>query len=85
MLRALYSVKKAQEKIGTENLKGYFLWSFIDNLEWDMGMKPQAFGAYALEKNKGEVRIADSYKKGIEPFVKVSRAINNLHLLQKAS
>jgi len=47
--RALYATQKAQKIIGEENLLGYYLWSFSDNFEWDMGMHPQAFGAFSLD------------------------------------
>ncbi|MBS0629178.1 MAG: glycoside hydrolase family 1 protein [Verrucomicrobia bacterium] len=47
--RALYAAQRAQEVIGESNLLGYFQWSLSDNFEWDMGMKPQAFGAYTVD------------------------------------
>jgi beta-glucosidase len=49
LLRALYAAQRAAEVIGTSNFLGYYLWCFSDNFEWDMGMKPQAFGAFSLD------------------------------------
>lgn len=69
--RALYALKRLQEKIGKENLFGYCLWSFCDNSEWDMGRYPQAFGAYQLYSD-GELALAP--KKGLEPFMQAAAA-----------
>ena len=49
LTRALYATQRAAQEIGDENLLGYYLWSFADNFEWDMGMKPQAFGAFTID------------------------------------
>jgi beta-glucosidase len=70
MLRALYATREAAKVIGEENFWGYFVWSFGDNLEWDMGMKPQAFGLYALTE-KG---LALDPKPGTETLQKVAEA-----------
>lgn len=47
--RAIYAAQRAAKEIGDENLLGYYLWSFTDNFEWDMGMSPQAFGAFTKD------------------------------------
>ena len=70
MLRALYAARKAQEKIGEKNLLGYYMWSICDNFEWDMGKKPQAFGAYSL--NNGVLNPKP--KKGMDSFIKATQA-----------
>lgn len=66
--RALYATQKAQDVIGKENLLGYHLWSFCDNFEWDMGMKPQAFGAFALHNGQ----LAAVPKEGMDTFIRVA-------------
>jgi beta-glucosidase len=62
--RALYAVKKAEEQLPNGVLKGYFLWSLIDNLEWDLGMKPQAFGAFSAKKTQQGLEFEDNPKRG---------------------
>ena len=80
MERALYATHRAKEVIGKENFLGYYLWSFCDNFEWDMGHDPQKFGAYALIKNaKGERVLSSNPKTGIEPFTKVAKAWQRAH------
>ncbi len=74
MERALYAVRQARLAIGRENLIGYYLWSFCNNLEWDMGMEPQAFGAYEVKHMGNEKMIAEEPKKGVEPFIKTAQA-----------
>ena len=69
--RALYATHLAQQVIGVNNVRGYFLWSLCDNLEWDMGMFPQAFGAYRLNPNG---TLADHPKKGTAPFIKTAHS-----------
>ena len=66
--RALYSLKKAEDEIKKENLLGYYQWSLVDNLEWDMGMEPQAFGAYKAEKSDSGYKISGEPKPGIKIF-----------------
>lgn len=69
--RALYAAGEAQKIIGEENLKGYFYWSLGDNFEWDRGYT-QFFGAYALDKEKGE--LAGEPKKGMNTYIKATKA-----------
>lgn len=66
--RALYATKRAEDVIGSDNLMGYYLWSFVDNLEWNMGMRPQAFGAYRLDEGK----ISTNPKPGVALFVQLA-------------
>ncbi len=66
--RAIYATQRAAGVIGEESLLGYYLWCFYDNFEWDMGMQPQAFGAFTLdgklkEGSKVYSRIIDSWKQ----------------------
>jgi beta-glucosidase len=68
--RALYSASRAQEVIGKDNLKGYFLWSFCKNAEWDMGMNPQEFGAYGLHHGN----LNAHPKPGVVPFIRIAQA-----------
>ncbi|MBM3201635.1 MAG: glycoside hydrolase family 1 protein [Chlamydiae bacterium] len=63
--RALYAASRAAKKIGEENLLGYYIWSFCDNGEWDMGMNPQRFGLYSLENGV----LSEEPKKGAYPFI----------------
>lgn len=75
MLRALYAVQRAQDRIGKENLRGYYAWSFCDNFEWNMGHDPQKFGVYALEMINGIRRLSKEPKKGIQSsYMKVIAA-----------
>lgn len=74
MERALYSLREAEKTLGKEAVAGYMQWSLVDNLEWDLGMRPQAFGAYYLENGK----LSDEPKKGIEPFMRVIEAWKSL-------
>lgn len=69
--RALYALRRAQEKIGPKNLLGYYLWSFCDNSEWDMGRHPQAFGAYKLNDDGSLERDP---KSGVWPFIKAAKS-----------
>ena len=78
MIRALYAAQRAQTKIGMENLQGYFVWSFCDNFEWHMGLDPQKFGAYALEKIDGKRTLAQDPKPGMDSFIKVTHAWRKL-------
>jgi len=70
MTRALYSLREAAKKIGVEKVQGYFVWSLSRNLEWNMGMKPQDFGAYALTE-KG---LAIDPKPGMASYIKIAAA-----------
>lgn len=69
--RALYATHLAQQIIGVKNVLGYFLWSFCDNFEWDMGMHPQAFGAYQLNADGS---LADDPKNGVLPLIQIAQA-----------
>ncbi len=64
LIRALYATERAAKVISEENLLGYYLWSFADNFEWDMGMKPQAFGAFTID---------GVLKEGAKVFARSSR------------
>jgi beta-glucosidase len=64
MSRVLYSLAKAKE--AGISLNGLFMWTFTHQLEWDMGMNPQRFSAYALEPDGS---IAKTYREGVKPFV----------------
>jgi hypothetical protein len=55
-----------QQMVNPPILRGVNLWTFTDQLEWDMGMKPQAFGAYPLTQ-AGE--IAGIFRSGVQPFI----------------
>lgn len=79
MSRALYAAEKAQEVIGKENLKGYFVWSFCDNTEWTFGIGTQNFGAYATERFNGRRVLAKEPKPGLAPFIKAARAWQLTH------
>jgi beta-glucosidase len=79
MTRALYAAREAAKVIGEDNLKGYLAWSFTDNFEWDRGMNPQRFGAYALEEQSdGTHKIAENPKPGMDTYVKIVEAWKNL-------
>lgn len=82
--RALYASQKAQEKIGTENLRGYFYWSFCDNFEWNMGMDPQKFGAFGLEKQNENKVLNMNPKTGMSALVKAVNKWREHFQLEKA-
>lgn len=65
LTRSLYALDKSTEEIGRENLLGFYLWSFSDNFEWDMGMKPQAFGAFTIDTQ---------LKEGVQIYTRIIRA-----------
>lgn len=69
--RALNAFMEAKE-ILKENLQGYYLWAFTRNFEWDLGMKPQNFGAYTLIEQNGNITLSDRPSGGIEPFLNFS-------------
>lgn len=70
MTRAIYAASMAEKDLPSGALLGYYQWSFIDNLEWDMGMKPQAFGAYQCENGI----ISENIKEGMEILKEVQEA-----------
>ena len=70
MTRALYALREGAKKIGVENISGYFVWSLGRNLEWNMGMNPQDFGAYELT----ERGLAKEPKPGMDSYIKTSKA-----------
>lgn len=72
--RALYAAHKAQEKIGAQNLLGYYYWSFCDNFEWDMGYG-QTFGAYKLNKDGS---LEKEPKMGFSPYVLSAQAFKTV-------
>lgn len=75
MLRALYAFQQAILALPPGAIFGYMPWSFCRNGEWDMGIEPQDFGLYGLEKSAdGSKRLAETYKRGVQPFVTVATA-----------
>ncbi len=48
------------------NVRGYFYWSFLDNLEWDLGYTPK-FGLYEVNFDTQQ-RIL---RKGAQPFIDI--------------
>jgi len=78
MTRALYAAKRAQKEIGMDNLIGYYVWCFVDNLEWDKGMSPQALGVYKLIRSADGNSIAKDPKAGIAPYMNMIEAWKNL-------
>jgi beta-glucosidase len=75
MERALYATSEAAKKIGKENLWGYYVWSLCDNFEWDMGMNPQRFGAYAVQNGV----LKKEPKEGMAPFIKAAMTWREKH------
>lgn len=69
--RALFAAQKAAKVIGAPNLRGYQYWCFVRNLEWNMGMDNQDFGAYELNKDG---TIGDEPKQGMSTFIKIAKA-----------
>lgn len=63
--RSLYALDRSTAQIGIGNLLGFYLWSFSDNFEWDMGMAPQAFGAFTVDKE---------LKEGARVYTRIIRA-----------
>jgi beta-glucosidase len=80
MERALYALREAEKKLGKEIVRGYIEWSFVDNLEWDLGMNPQAFGAFAVDKDG---KISEEPKEGTESFIKVIQAWKSIQDAKK--
>jgi beta-glucosidase len=70
MERALYALREAERTLGKDVVAGYIQWCIVNNFEWDLGMNPQAFGAYSAY----EGTISKEPKKGMEPFIKVAEA-----------
>ena len=70
MTRALYAVREAAKHIGKEKVRAYFPWSLGDNLEWNMGMRPQAFGAFALTPEG----LAKEPKPGMASYIRIAAA-----------
>lgn len=78
MERALYALKQAEIDLPQGALKGYYQWSLVDNLEWDMGMEPQAFGAYSAIKTQDGYQMSENPKPGIGVYQKVIQAWNRI-------
>ena len=72
MERAIYAVGEAEKKIGPENLLGYFVWSFCENSEWNMGRNPQSFGIFEL-CSQGNLKPRP--RAGVEPFTIAAKKI----------
>jgi beta-glucosidase len=78
MQRALYSLQQAEQDLPQGAVQGYYQWSLVDNLEWDLGMEPQAFGAFAAEKTRDGYKMADNPKPGMTTYQKVLTAWNRM-------
>jgi beta-glucosidase len=61
---SMMAVHKAVKK--GFNVKGYFYWSFMDNLEWDLGYVPK-FGLYEVNFDTQERTL----RKGAQPFLDI--------------
>lgn len=76
--RALYAAYRAAQIIGEENLTGFTLWSFMRNLEWDMGVEPQDFGAFKdlnSPLKKGSTvypKAVDAWRASLQEDVKIA-------------
>ncbi len=68
MERVLYAAGEAAKLIGLGNLLGYYAWSFCNNFEWNMGMRPQAFGAYGSPLGQ----LPSKPKEGMEPYTEIA-------------
>jgi len=79
LTRALFALKKAEEDLPEGVLKGYYLWSFVDNLEWDLGMKPQAFGAFSSTEGENGLEMDLEPKRGIGIYKKIIDAWKNIY------
>lgn len=74
LLRSLYAIQRAREVIGEKRLNAIYAWCFGDNLEWNMGMNPQSFGAFPLiTKADGTQILGKEPKAGMAPFIKVAQ------------
>lgn len=78
MQRALYSLKMAEQDLPARAVQGYYQWSLVDNLEWDLGMEPQAFGAFEAIKTPEGYKMADKPKSGMTTYQKVLEAWNRV-------
>lgn len=74
MTRALFALRQAERHLKPGAILGYNLWSLTDNFEWDLGMRPQAFGAFALTKINDQWEIDSLPKRGMESFTRVIAA-----------
>jgi beta-glucosidase len=70
MERALYALREAEQTLGKDAVAGYIQWCLVDNFEWDLGMTPQAFGAYSL--NQGQ--MSKEPKEGMKPLIDAIKA-----------
>jgi len=62
----LYAVSKAIKE--GHNVKGYIVWSTMDNFEWTSGFKPR-FGLYEVDYNTQQRKL----REGAKPFVETVR------------
>lgn len=96
MERVLYAIQRAREVVGKRveqagritkgEVMGIFLWCFCDNGEWDMGLEPQAFGAYATRTDLlGRVYLSEEPKAGVEPFIAMAQAWQAAHAHEEAA
>lgn len=63
MRRSLFAQKEAAKKV---RVLGTYHWAFTRNFEWDLGMRPQDFGAYKVD-DQGV--IEKNPRDGIAPFI----------------
>jgi beta-glucosidase len=71
--KAIQAMIKAKNALPEGVLKGIYNWCFTQNLEWDLGIENQNFGAFALIKENGKRKIADVPGSGMLPFIEFAK------------